>query len=133
MTRRRLRSSEEKAEAKAMANSKRRLRRLWVTELELPEIADEMGVTEAEVLELAESLGLGERPEATVYIPTPQEIAEECAKIRETWSPQERETRIVSWWRYGRILEETTSARRGQAHHRALGGTSGNDQGRQGH
>jgi len=52
-----------------------------------------MGMPEAEVMAFAASIGLPERGPVECYLPTPLEIVKECAKIRDSWLPLEREMR----------------------------------------
>lgn len=76
------------------ANQKRALRRLWPGDLTTEEIRDELGVTPDELAAAVLAMGLPVRQEGTIYIPTPETIRLECAKIRSAWTPAEREARL---------------------------------------
>lgn len=102
MSRRRRLTPQEIAVNKERANLKRRVRRLWAGDLTLDEICDEIGMQQDEFLALAASLGLRDRPEPDVFLPTPEQIRIEAAKIRAGWTRVELESRRVSWWR-GRL------------------------------
>jgi hypothetical protein len=76
------------------ANQKRALRKMWVGDLTLEEIQDDLGITAEELAEAVESLGLpADRPPAA-YLPSPQEIRQACASLRMNWTPAERESRL---------------------------------------
>lgn len=79
---------------KLNANQKRALRRLWPGDLTTDEIRDELGITPEQLLAAAAIMGLPERQEGTIYIPSPETIRLECAKIRASWTPAEREARL---------------------------------------
>ena len=87
------------------ANGKRKLRRLWRGELTLEEVAHEMEVTLDELGVLAACLGLPERAEPDVYLPTPVEIQMAAARIREKWTPAEREASLKR--AHSAILKDT--------------------------
>jgi hypothetical protein len=81
--------------SKDRANLRRRLRRLWASDCLFSELCDEMGMTGDEVRLYAAAMGLGpDRPEPDVYLPTPEQIRIETAKIRAAWTPEEREARL---------------------------------------
>lgn len=61
---------------------KRALRRLWKGESTFAEIAEDLGWSEATLTQAVAFLGLPERAEPEVYLPTPEEIRLECAKLR---------------------------------------------------
>jgi hypothetical protein len=91
------------------ANQKRAIRRLWKGDLTTQEICEEIGFTEGMLLAAAAVLNLPDRTEPDVFVPTQEMIRLECAKIRMTWTPAEREARL------GRIMigyQETHHARR---------------------
>jgi hypothetical protein len=93
MNRRRL-TEEEIARNKKRANEKRKLHRLWAGDSTFAEICEEMGMTADGVREFAASLGLGDRPEPEFYLPSPQEIRLQTARIRAGWTQTEREARL---------------------------------------
>lgn len=100
------------------ANEKRAIRRLWKSDMTLAEICEELGFSVGEVSDAAAHLGLPERDAPDIYLPSPDEIRAACAKIRETWSPAERELRL------GRLriaTEEQNYAGGSQACHRSSG------------
>lgn len=76
------------------ANQKRALRRLWPGDLTTDEIRDEIGVTREEFAAAVLAMGLPERQEGAIYMPSPEVIRLECAKIRASWTPAEREARL---------------------------------------
>jgi hypothetical protein len=78
----------------AAANRKRQFHRLWKSDATYEELCEEMQMTPEEVRAFADSLWLGERPEPNPYLPSPEEIRIECAKIRAGWSQAERESRL---------------------------------------
>lgn len=84
---------EELAASLEGANLKRRLRRRWRSDASLDELASEFGVGSEELLRMADGLGLGPR-EAECYLPSPEEIRVECAKLRAKWTESERESRL---------------------------------------
>lgn len=94
MSQKRRLTPEEKAANKERANLKRRIRRLWAGDLTMQEICEEMEMSLEEVLEHARALGLGERDDPDVFVPTPEQIRLEAAKIRMGWSESEREARL---------------------------------------
>ncbi len=98
MTTRRRMGPEELAASKERANKKRQLHRLWAGDSSLDEICDDLGMAEDEVLELALSLGLPARQEPEFFLPSPEEIRLECAKIRAGWTQMERESRRSAAW-----------------------------------
>lgn len=98
MTTRRRMTPEELAASKERANKKRQLHRLWAGDSSLDEICDDLGMAEDEVLELALSLGLPARQEPEFFLPSPEEIRLECAKIRAGWTQTERESRRSAAW-----------------------------------
>ena len=73
---------------------RKKLRKLWVSELTFDEICDELELEAGELNRLAEEFDLGERPECDIYIPTPEEIRLRAAAIRANWTQAEREARI---------------------------------------
>lgn len=76
------------------ANQKRALRKMWVGDLTLEEIQDDLGITAEELADAVASLGLpSERPPAA-FLPTPEEIRLACAALRMNWTPAERESRL---------------------------------------
>ena len=85
---------DEIARNKKRANEKRKLHRLWAGDSTFAEICDEMGMTAEAVGVFAASLGLGERAEPEFYLPSPEEIRLETARIRAGWSQAEREARL---------------------------------------
>lgn len=105
MTRRRL-TEEEIARNKRRANEKRKLHRLWAGDSTFAEICEEMQMDAQEVTAFAASLGLGRREEPEFYLPTPEAIRLETAKIRAGWSQAEREARLEGA-RNGRLNEPT--------------------------
>ena len=72
---------------------KRALRRLWKGESTNEEICEELGWDTATLAQAVAFLGLPERVEPEVYLPTPEEIRLECAKLRFGWTPSERDSR----------------------------------------
>lgn len=76
------------------ANQKRAIRRLWKGDLTTQEICEELGFTESMLLAASAILGLPERTEPDVFVPTPEYIRLECAKIRMKWTAAEREARL---------------------------------------
>ena len=86
---------DELAAAKAGANKKRRLRRLWTSDCSWEEVCDEMGMDSAALREFAATLGLFDRPEPECYLPSPETIRIETEKTRASWSREERESRLV--------------------------------------
>ena len=38
------------------------------------------------------------------YLPTPQQIASACARIRQSWSPDERRRRLVGFRRHSAVI-----------------------------
>lgn len=74
---------------------RRKIQRLWVGELTLDEVCEEMGMTEAELTAFASSIGLPPRGHVECYLPAPLEIVEACARYRHSWQPGEREVRRV--------------------------------------
>jgi hypothetical protein len=85
---------EELSEAKARANKKRALRRLWASDSTNDEICEDLDLSGEEFAALVVEMKLPERKEPTCYLPTPQEIRIETAKIRMGWSQEERESRL---------------------------------------
>jgi hypothetical protein len=85
---------EELAAAKAGANQKRRLRRLWKSDASWEEICEEMGLESESLRAFAGSLGLHDRPDPDCYLPTESEIRQAAASIRMGWSQAEREARL---------------------------------------
>lgn len=76
------------------ANAKRAIRRLWLSDLSWEEICIDLQMTGEQLEESRVSLGLPEREDPDPYIPTPEQIRIECAKIRAGWSQAEREARL---------------------------------------
>jgi hypothetical protein len=69
-------------------------------------MAAEMSLTDAQVAALAVEMGLGPRGEPECYLPPPEEIREETAKFRASWTPAERESRLRGPT-YGRMEYDT--------------------------
>lgn len=86
---------------KLTANHKRALRRLWKGDLTTEEICTEVGLTAEQLVFAAQSMGLPPREEPEFYLPDEATIRLECAKIRASWTPEEREARL------GRIKKAT--------------------------
>jgi len=93
MTPRRL-TEDEIARNKRRANEKRKLHRLWAGDSTFAEICEEMGMSQFAVTAFASSLGLGARAEPEFYLPSPETIRLETARIRSGWSQAEREARL---------------------------------------
>jgi hypothetical protein len=94
MTNRRRLTEDEIARNKRRANEKRKLHRLWAGDSTFAEICEEMAMPPDAVREFASSLGLGHREEPEFYLPTPEQIRLETARIRAGWSQTEREARL---------------------------------------
>jgi hypothetical protein len=76
------------------ANEKRAIKRLWKSDMTTAEICEELGFSLGEVADAAVFLNLPKRAAPDIYLPTPIEIRDACAKIRSSWSPGERELRL---------------------------------------
>ena len=83
------------------ANKKRAIRRLWRSDLSWDEICSDLACSSQQLEDMRFHLGLPEREDPDTYIPTPEEIRVKCAEIRQGWTEQEREARLV---RRGGIL-----------------------------
>ena len=110
------------------ANQKRALRRLWMGDLDLDEIAEELTLSTKKwsadrsgpvretyaiiefdvgvVERCAEELGLGDRPNVEIYLPSREEIRLAAAAIRAGWTQEERESRLRNAW-IGTIKDAT--------------------------
>jgi hypothetical protein len=103
------------------ANEKRAIKRLWKSDMTLAELCEELGFSAGEIADAATYLGLPERAAPDIYLPSQDEIRAACAKIREAWSPAERELRL------GRLriaTEEQNYAGGSQTCHRSEGGAA---------
>lgn len=58
------------------------------------EIADELGVSMNRLADFARELSLPVRQCVRIYLPSQEQIAQEAAIIRASWSRQERESRL---------------------------------------
>lgn len=120
MTKKRRLTPAEIAANKERANRKRRMRRLWAGDLSMQEICEEMEMPMVDLVAYAATLGLHERVEPDVFVPTPEEIRIEAAKIRMRWTQAEREARLGG--RQFGTLEDATRrdihAGRGAPHRR---------------
>lgn len=98
---------DELAAAKERANQKRRLRRLWASDCSWEEVCEEMGLDSESLRAYAATLGLYDRPEPDCFLPTPEQIRIEAAKIRMGWTQTEREARLG-----GRLSDKLDNATR---------------------
>jgi hypothetical protein len=61
----------------------------------IPElVVERLFLTPAAVLELAAAMGLGERKEPECYLPSPEEIRVETARMRASWTQTERDSHL---------------------------------------
>lgn len=78
----------------ATQEQKERFASLWLDpEAMIKDMASEFGITTSSVRRIAKYLNLGDKP-SREYDPTPEEIAEECRKIRAGWTRKERAKRL---------------------------------------
>lgn len=83
---------------------------LWKSERRSDQICEELGVTRGHLFHLVRKHRLGRRPpkfnaprESETPDPTPERIAEMCAAIRATWTPEERRSRMAKCYRPKRV------------------------------
>jgi len=82
------------------------LAHLWTTEMRSDQICEELGCTRGHLFNLVRKHRLGRRPRECnaprvreTADPSEEDIAQMTAAIRETWTPQERENRLVGFTR----------------------------------
>jgi len=70
---------------------------LWLAGVSVPEIASRVGCHQPAVYSLRVKFGLPRRPRVpcTNKDPTPEEIEQRSAEVRECWSDEDRDRRLV--------------------------------------
>lgn len=79
-----------------------RLWKLWQTNVPYEDICSELKISQSQLFRLARQRGLKQRPKPPrsgrpIVDPTPLEIKQRSAAIRESWSPEEENSRRVGW------------------------------------
>lgn len=92
-------TEDELAASRARATLRRRLKLLWRGDSSDEEIREDLGLDEASFRSLVAEMQLPVREVKDCYIPTPESIRVECAKIRMSWTQVEREARLQGAFR----------------------------------